>query len=181
MLRMLGMTRSTYAAIEYRESKITASRLCRILGVLKADIPEVWPPENRAASTVDSELYSMRAQAFGLSKIVTVSKAEGAALTRTVNYEGKSHRELLLHIGLSGDDLERVICPLESGRACTDGLFVGTTLESPRLDLYLKTQAVENHIEPLVNFYLNDIWAHLFLKPKSIDYVSLLTKIWVDP
>lgn len=104
------------------------------------------------ASTVDSDLYSIRVQAFRLSEMVTVSKAEGAALTRTVNYEGPSERELLLHIVLSDEELERIVCSLEGGRTCTDGLFFGTALESRARISFLKPGQLKTIFSPWSTF-----------------------------
>lgn len=163
MASALGMPLTSYSSLEYGQSKITVSRLSRILGILNADIDQVLPPDNWVSNTVDSRLYMKRVQAFRLAELMAVSKAQGAALTRTIGLNGERKSEVLLQVSLSDGDLERVLYYLEDGRHCEEGLLFNVSSSQSRLDLFLKTDAPSGRLRPFVDWYL-ELWSQLFLE-----------------
>jgi hypothetical protein len=58
---------------------ISLDNLFRILGVMGADIGEVWPAETTAADETNP-IQLRRIQEFRISEIINLSEAEGAAL-----------------------------------------------------------------------------------------------------
>ncbi|HEV8131299.1 MAG TPA: helix-turn-helix transcriptional regulator, partial [Acidobacteriota bacterium] len=80
MAAYLGIPCSSYACMESGFYKINLDHLFRILGVLEADITEVWPAETAGVPVGDISAYLKRIQEFRLGEIVSLCGAEGGAL-----------------------------------------------------------------------------------------------------
>lgn len=161
MAAALEMPLTSYSSLEYGQCNISVSRLCRILGVLNADIATVWPPENWVRAKVQSDLYTDRVQAFRLSELATITGAQGAALFRTIRLHTRKRTEILIQIGLSDEDLERITYCLEDERVPEHGFSLGRARDEIRLDLYLTVEKLNADLRPLAYKYL-EIWSELF-------------------
>jgi len=152
-----GIPSSSYCCMEGGYYNISLDNLFRILGVLGADISEVWPSDNAAADTATTTPMQLRRiQEFRVSEIVNLSGAEGAAL---FSLNGKCN--VLLHENVSEFLLDRLCLYLEDGRSYGEGLWFKKRLGDVTYVFFLKGKSCPDYLRRLIEQYLV-IWSNLF-------------------
>jgi transcriptional regulator with XRE-family HTH domain len=151
-----GIASSSYCCMEGGHYNISLDHLFRILGVLEADISDVWPSETTLPEAASS-VQLRRIQEFRISEIVSLASAEGAALFSLSG--GKC--EVLLYQGLSDFLLDRLCLYLEDGRVHEDGFWLQKQLGEKRFLFFLKGQTCPEYLRKLLEQYLV-IWSNLF-------------------
>ena len=152
-----GIPSSSYACMEGGYYNISLDNLFRILGVLEADISEVWPPETAVVQAAGHPLYLRRIQEFRLSEVISLSQAEGAALFSIQG--GKC--SVLLHQSLDDFLLDRVAVYLEDGRRYDQGLWFQKKRGEATYCLFLRARECKEHVRMLIEHYLV-VWSNLF-------------------
>jgi len=135
---------------------ISLDNLFRILGVMGADIAEVWPSETAAAEDANP-IQLRRIQEFRISEIINLSAAEGAALFSVHGRRSK----VLLQQNLSDFLLDRLCLYIEDGREYGDGLWFRKDLGSTCFIFFLKGKSCPDYLRKLIAQYLV-IWSNLF-------------------
>jgi transcriptional regulator with XRE-family HTH domain len=151
-----GIAFSSYCCMEGGHYNISLDHLFRILGVLDADISEVWPSET-ILPEVSTHAQLRRIQEFRINEIVSLSGAEGAALFSL--RDGKC--QILLHQGISDFLLDRLCLYLEESKVLGDGYWLQKTLADQRFLFFLKSQSCPDYLRKLIEQYLV-IWSNLF-------------------
>lgn len=146
-----GLPISSYASMENGDYKINLDNLFSILGVLEADITDVWPAEAVGVQATGTNLYLMRMQEFRLNEVISLAGAEGGALFCLRRNRKCS---VLLSQHLSDFLLDRLILYLESGEKYQDGLWWEKSHQGIRLILFLKGQSCPQFVEKLVDHYM---------------------------
>ena len=157
LARRVGIPCSSYACMEGGFYNISLDYLFRILGVLDADISEVWPIETAVFQNAGNPLYVRKIQEFRLSEIVSLTQAEGAALFSLLG--GKC--SVLLHEHLSDFLLDRVVLYLEDGRRYDQGVWFEKQKGATRFCFFLKANNCPDYVGKLVEHYMV-IWANVF-------------------
>lgn len=152
-----GIPPSSYACMEGGFYNISLDNLFRILGVLDADINEVWPVESSASESLGHPFYIRKIQEFRLSEVVSLSQAEGAALFSV--HRGKC--SVVLHDRMSDFLLDRLILYLEEGRRYEHGLWFERKIGNQQFFFFIKAQECPDYVRKLVAHYLV-IWASIF-------------------
>jgi transcriptional regulator with XRE-family HTH domain len=157
LARRVGIPCSSYACMEGGFYNISLDYLFRILGVLDADISEVWPIETVALQNAGDTLYVKKIQEFRLNEIVSLSQAEGAALFSLLG--GKC--SVLLHEHLSDFLLDRVVLYLEDGRRYDQGVWFEKRKGATTFCFFLKAKNCPDYVGKLLEHYMV-IWANVF-------------------
>lgn len=152
-----GLPLSSYASMENGDYKINLDNLFRILGVLEADITDVWPAEAVGVRAIGEQVYLMRLQEFRLNELISLAGAEGGALFCLE--DGRC--SVLLHQHLSEFLLDRLILYLEEGRSFEEGLWWKETVRGTHFAVFLKAASCPGFLHPLVKHYLTT-WCALF-------------------
>ena len=152
-----GIPSSSYCCMEGGYYNISLDNLFRILGVLGADISEVWPSDSAADSSTTTAMQLRRIQEFRVSEIVNLSGAEGAAL---FSFEG-TKCSVLLHENISEFLLDRLCLYLEDSRPYSEGLWFKKKLGDVSYVFFLKGKSCPDYLRRLVEQYLV-IWSNLF-------------------
>lgn len=152
-----GIPLSSYACMESGHYNISLDHLFRILGVLEADIRDVWPVETVGVDGTSDRLYLQRIQSFRLSEIISLSGSEGGALFRI--REGKC--DVVLHQAVSDFLLDRLILYLEDGRSYSRGVWFERSRRGISYLLFLKADDCPDFVKAMVRRYLV-IWSHVF-------------------
>lgn len=155
-----GIPPSSYACMEGGFYNISLDNLFRILGVLEADISEVWPTETAGSHLVGQPFYLKKIQEFRLSEIISLCQAEGAALFSVLN----DKCSVVLHEHLSDFLLDRLILYLEDGRRYEHGLWFERKHGARAFHLFLKAQECPDYVRKLADHYLV-IWSNVFGGP----------------
>jgi transcriptional regulator with XRE-family HTH domain len=152
-----GIPASSYCCMEGGYYNISLDNLFRILGVLGADISDVWPAETAGAEASTTPTQLRRIQEFRVSEIVNLSGAEGAAL---FSVEG-TKCEVLLHEKVSDFLLDRLCLYLEDDRTYDQGLWFRKKLGDVSYVFFLKGKSCPEYLRRLIDQYLV-IWSNLF-------------------
>lgn len=155
-----GIPSSSYACLEGGFYNISLDNLFRILGVLDADISQVWPVESAASEALGHPFYLRKIQEFRLSEVISLCCAEGAALFALRG--GKA--SVILHDRLSDFLLDRLVLYLEEGRRYEQGLWFGKKVGETNFLFFIKVQECHDYVRKLIEHYLV-IWASLFSSP----------------
>ncbi len=151
----LQMPISSYASMETGQCRISLDHLYRILGVLGADINEVWPTPNSAAGC-HSQLYVRRLQEFRLNELISLSGAEGGA----VFYVREPLCQVLFHENLSDFLIRRLVMYLESDLEYGAGTWLSRRTGSGILCVFLKSENCPQYVVRLAEKYLA-LWTRL--------------------
>ena len=151
-----GIPTGSYGCLESGFYNISLDNLFRMLGVLEADIHEVWPVESVGAQTLDQPVYLRKIQEFRLSEIVSLSGAEGAALFCLEEQKCK----VLLYQNLSDFLIDRLHFYLEDGRSYDQGLWFEKQHGDQRYCLFLHAKGCAPYLRQLIEHYLI-VWAHV--------------------
>jgi len=135
---------------------ISLDNLFRILGVLGADIGEVWPTEGAGAEAANP-LQIRRIQEFRISEIINLTEAEGAALFSINERKCK----VLLSQNMSDFLLDRLCLYIEDGQQFNHGLWFKKQLRDTCFIFFLKGKTCPDHLRKLIDQYLV-IWSNLF-------------------
>ncbi|HEY2933802.1 MAG TPA: helix-turn-helix transcriptional regulator [Acidobacteriota bacterium] len=154
-----GIPLGSYACMENGYYNINLDNLFRILGVLEADISEVWPVENIGADVLRHSGYIRRIQEFRVNEIISLSGAEGAVLMSV----RKGKCEVQLHQNLSDFLLDRLVLYTESGRRYEGGCWFERRNGDCSYHFFLKVSSCPPYLSRLVEQYLI-IWSHLFAR-----------------
>jgi len=154
-----GIPLSSYACMESGHYNLSLDHLFRILGVLEADIRDVWPAETAAVEGPADRLYLMRIQSFRLGELVTLSQADGGALFSV----REGHCDIVMYESLSDFLLDRLMLYLEDGRHYPHGMWFERTVENARFCFFLKSDRCPDFVKSMIRRYLV-IWSHLFQK-----------------
>jgi len=152
-----GIPLSSYACMESGHYNISLDHLFRILGVLEADIRDVWPVETAGIEGTSDRLYLQRIQTFRLGEILSLSGGEGGALF-TVS-EGQC--TVLMHQSLSDFLLDRLILYLEDGRRYSHGIWFEREYGDASYHFFLKGERCPEFVKSMVQRYLV-IWSQVF-------------------
>ncbi|MBI3940114.1 MAG: hypothetical protein HY315_04720 [Acidobacteria bacterium] len=155
-----GIASSSYACMEGGFYNISLDNLFRILGVLDADISQVWPVETAISEALGHTFYLRRIQEFRLNEVISLCGAEGAALFALRG--GKA--SVILHDRLSDFLLDRLVLYLEEGRRYEQGLWFGKKMGETTFFFFIKAQECQGYLRKLIEHYLV-IWASLFSSP----------------
>ncbi len=144
--RQAGIPCSSYSDMEAGVYKINLDNLFRILGVLEADINDVWPGE-----TLDEErFYIRKIQEFRLSEIISLCDADGAALFALE--EGRCRA--LMDRNLPDSLVERLALYIEDGIPYRQGLWFKRDDRDTCLRLFIKAGACPEFVKSLVSNYM---------------------------
>lgn len=146
-----GLPVSSYASMENGDYKINLDNLFSILGVLEADITEVWPAEAVGVQATGTNLYLMKMQEFRLNEVISLAGAEGGALFG-VRRDRKC--SVLLRQHVSDFLLDRLILYLENDQEYKKGLWWEKSHQEIRLLLFLKGESCPQFVEKLVDHYM---------------------------
>jgi transcriptional regulator with XRE-family HTH domain len=152
-----GIPPSSYACMEGGFYNISLDNLFRILGVLEADIREVWPEESSASESLGHPFYIRKIQEFRMSEVISLCQAEGAAL---FSIEG-GRCSVVLRDRLSDFLLDRLVLYLEEGRRYEHGIWFEKKIGGKNIFLFIKAQECPDYVRKLVAHYMV-IWASLF-------------------
>ena len=152
-----GIPTGSYGCMESGFYNISLDNLFRMLGVLEADIHDVWPVESVGSQTLDQPVYLRKIQEFRLSEIVSLSGAEGAALFCLEEEKCK----VLLYQNLSDFLIDRLHFYLEDGRSYDQGLWFEKQHGDQRYCLFLHAKGCAPYLRQLIEHYLV-VWAHVF-------------------
>lgn len=149
-----GLAVSSYACMESGFYKINLDNLFRILGALEADISDVWPVETLASEAESSAAQQLRAQAFRFNEVVSLARADGAALFRV----RESQCSVVFHQTLDDPLLERLILQLEAGKSTVKGAWFQKQRLGSLFVLFLKVEQCPSYVGKLAEDYLT-IWS----------------------
>jgi transcriptional regulator with XRE-family HTH domain len=149
-----GLAVSSYACMESGFYKINLDNLFRILGALEADISDVWPVETLTSEAENSAAQQMRVQAFRFNEVVSLSRAEGAALFRV----RENQCSVLFHQTLNDVLLERLVLQLEVGNPSVEGAWFKKQRLGSLFVLFLKVKKCPGYVGKLAEDYLT-IWS----------------------
>jgi len=135
---------------------ISLDNLFRILGVMGADIAEVWPSETTAAEDANP-IQLRRIQEFRINEIISLTAAEGAALFSVQGHRSK----VLLQQNVSDFLLDRLCLYIEDGRDYGDGLWFRKELGNTSFIFFLKGKSCPDYLRKLIGQYMV-IWSNLF-------------------
>lgn len=153
-----GIPVSSYGCMEHGFYNISLEHLYNILGVLDADIGEVWPVHGETAGTVDETAYCHRIQQFRLQEVVSLTGAEGGALFCVSGGKCK----VLVYQNLSDFLLDRLHLYLEDGMRYQKGIWFEKKVRGDSLYFFLKAESCPGHIAKLIKDYMS-IWAAFYL------------------
>jgi hypothetical protein len=136
---------------------LSLDHLFRILGVLDADIADVWPVETAAVDGISDYPYLHRIQSFRLGEVIKLSEAEGAALFTL--RDGRS--DVVMHQSLSDFLMDRLLLYLENGQDYSHGIWFEREHEDTKFFLFLKAAGCPDFVKSMVNRYMV-IWSHIF-------------------
>ncbi|HXK59193.1 MAG TPA: hypothetical protein PLP42_04795 [Acidobacteriota bacterium] len=151
-----GIPVSSYCCMEGGYYNISLDNLFRILGVLGADIADVWPSDV-VGTGVDNPVQLRKIQEFRINEIINLSEAEGAALFSL----NERRCKVLLSQNLSDFLLDRICLYLENGQQYNQGLWFKKRLGNTCFVFFLKGKSCPEHIQKLIQQYLV-IWSNLF-------------------
>jgi len=151
-----GIPASSYCCMEGGYYNISLDNLFRILGVMGADIAEVWPAETTSADDTNP-IQLRRIQEFRISEIINLTEAEGAAL---ISVQG-DRSTVLLQQNLSDFLLDRLCLYVEDGRDYSEGLWFRKDLGKTSFVFFLKGKTCPDYLRKLIGQYLV-IWSNLF-------------------
>lgn len=149
-----GLAVSSYACMESGFYKINLDNLFRILGALEADISDVWPVETLTSEKENSAAQQLRVQAFRFNEVVSLSRAEGAALFRI----RENQCSVLFHQTLNDVLLERLVLQLEVGKPSVEGTWFKKQRLGSLFVLFLKVNKCPRYVGKLAEDYLT-IWS----------------------
>ena len=152
-----GIPVSSYSCLESGYYNISVDCLYRILGVLEADITEVWPSEVSTDASPDSQRYLRRIQEFRVADLISLTGSDGAALFSV--YQGKC--KVLLYQHLSDFLLDRLCLYLEDDREYGQGRWFRRKRGQTAFVFFLKGDACPDYLAKLIDHYLI-IWSNLF-------------------
>lgn len=152
-LDQAGIPGSSYSDMETGTYRISLDNLFRILGVLEADIDDVWPSETIAGEA----LYLRRIQEFRLSEVIEFCQSRGAALFALV--EGKCL--VLLDRNIEEFLLERLALYIEDGIRYREGLWFRRDEEEFSLILFVRAHHCIDFVGTLIEKYML-CWSNLF-------------------
>jgi len=135
---------------------ISLDNLFRILGVMGADIAEVWPSETTAAEDANP-IQLRRIQEFRINEIISLTAAEGAALFSVQGHRSK----VLLQQNVGDFLLDRLCLYIEDGRDYGDGLWFRKELGNTSFIFFLKGKSCPDYLRKLIGQYMV-IWSNLF-------------------
>ncbi len=135
---------------------ISLDNLFRILGVMGAEIADVWPTETTAADEANP-IQLRRIQEFRVSEIISLTDSEGAALFSINGHRSK----VLVQQNLSDFLLDRLCLYIEDGREYNDGLWFRKELGDTSFILFLKGKSCPDYLRKLIGQYMV-IWSNLF-------------------
>lgn len=151
-----GIPSSSYCCMEGGYYNISLDNLFRILGVMGADIAEVWPAETTGADEANP-VQLRRIQEFRVNEIISLTAAEGAALFSVHGQRSK----VLLQQNLSDFLLDRLCLYIEDGREYNEGLWFRKELGTTSFIFFLKGKTCPDYLRKLIGQYLV-IWSNLF-------------------
>jgi len=151
-----GIPSSSYCCMEGGYYNISLDNLFRILGVMGAEISEVWPSETTVAED-SNPVQLRRIQEFRVSEIINLTQSEGAALFSVQGQRSK----VLLQQNLSDFLLDRLCLYIEDGRDYNEGLWFRKELGSTSFIFFLKGRSCPDYLRKLIGQYLV-IWSNLF-------------------
>ena len=157
----LGMPYSSYASMEGGFYNINLDNLFRILGVLDTDIREIWPAELAVTEAAEDRLYLQKIQQFRLSKVISLSAAEGGALFSVKD----EHCHLLVHQGVGDFLLDRLMFYLEDGLPYPDGQWFHKTRKEEEFHFFLKGESCPDFLSKLIRKYMV-IWSEVYSETK---------------
>ena len=157
-----GIPRSSYACLEHGFYKINLDNLYRILGILEADITQVWPAETIGRAAISRPIYQQTIQEFRLNEVISLASAKGGAL---FSLEQGSSR-VLLHQNLSTSFLDRLGFYLEDGHLHNEGIWFQKKEGSAWFYFFLFVDRCPSYVKKLAIHYLG-IWAALFFSPRT--------------
>jgi len=149
-----GLAVSSYGCMESGFYKINLDNLFRILGALDADISDVWPVETVVSEAESSPAQQLRAQAFRFNEVVSLSRAEGAALFRV----RENRCNVLFQQTLDDVLVERLILQLEAGNRSVKGAWFQKQRLGSLFVLFLKVKQCPSYVGKLAEDYLT-IWS----------------------
>jgi transcriptional regulator with XRE-family HTH domain len=153
----LGMPIGSYGCLESGSYNITLENLHKILGVLGADISEVWPYDTGAEATGNEASQFRKHQEFRLAEVLALSHAEGAALFAL--REGRC--AVIMHSNLSEFLIDRLTLYLEDHLVYQEGLWFEKRRGNTVYYCFLKAQTCPGFVRKLLDRYLV-LWASAF-------------------
>jgi transcriptional regulator with XRE-family HTH domain len=152
--RKAGLPVSSYGCIEGGYYAVTIDNLFRILGALEADITEVWPSDDAGSKALESALYVRRLQEFRFGELLSLSRAEGAALFLI---DKDKRVSVLMAQTLSDFLLDRLAVYLEDGREYDQGVWIRLCSGGQTLALFLKATSCPEFVRRMAEQYL-PVW-----------------------
>src|SRR5690606_34420509 len=162
-----GLVKSSYASIETGDSRPSIGTLYKILGALKLDISDVWPPVWEGSGVGDSALPEFNViNTFRIRQIFSLSQAESICLI----FQSRGLTEPIFSMYTEEEERDCLFEAISTNRSCPEWEVLSKRTNGASVHFCLKVDSLESYLLQLAAIYLA-LWLNTFMfideMPKS--------------